>query len=54
MREDRSIGSYGIEDGDSIILQASLSFAKPVIYLFSPSDIDVSVTLRPPKPKDSD
>ncbi|KAG2746392.1 hypothetical protein P692DRAFT_201867792 [Suillus brevipes Sb2] len=45
MREDRSIGSYGIEDGDSIILQVSLSFAKPVIYLFSPSDIDVSVKL---------
>ncbi|KAG1896011.1 uncharacterized protein F5891DRAFT_959245 [Suillus fuscotomentosus] len=46
MREDRSIGSYNIEDGDSINLQAGpLSFAKPVIYLHSPSDIDVSVKL---------
>ncbi|KAG2113732.1 uncharacterized protein F5147DRAFT_650164 [Suillus discolor] len=46
MREDRSIGSYSIEDGDSINLQAGpLSFAKPVIYLHSPSDIDVSVKL---------
>jgi hypothetical protein len=48
MRQDRSIGSYNIKNGDSINLQASpLSgvFAKPVIYLFSPSDIDVSVKL---------
>lgn len=46
MRDDRSIGSYNIEDGDSINLQAGpLCFAKPVIYLHSPSDIDVSVKL---------
>ncbi|KAG2113793.1 uncharacterized protein F5147DRAFT_787794 [Suillus discolor] len=46
MRDDRSIGSYSIEDGDSITLQAGpLCFAKPVIYLHSPSDIDVSVKL---------
>ncbi|KAG1771170.1 hypothetical protein EV702DRAFT_1202059 [Suillus placidus] len=45
MREDRSIGSYNIEDGDSIKLQVSLRFAKPVIYLYSPSEIDVSVKL---------
>ncbi|KAG1749577.1 hypothetical protein EDD22DRAFT_958005 [Suillus occidentalis] len=47
MREDRSIASYGIEDGDSIVLQLGVSgsFAKPVIYLFSPFDIDVSVKL---------
>ncbi|KAG2128624.1 uncharacterized protein EDB93DRAFT_1184327 [Suillus bovinus] len=44
--EDRSIGSYAIEDGDSINLQSGpTSFAKPVIYLHSPADIDVSVKL---------
>ncbi|KAG2036994.1 hypothetical protein BDR03DRAFT_897531 [Suillus americanus] len=45
MRGDLSIGSYNIKDGDSINLQAALRFAKPVIYLYSPSDIDVSVKL---------
>jgi hypothetical protein len=49
MRGDRSIGSYDIKNGDSINLQArallSGTVAKPVIYLFSPSDIDVSVKL---------
>ncbi|KAG1851694.1 hypothetical protein F4604DRAFT_1933975 [Suillus subluteus] len=45
MRGDLSIGSYNIKDGDTINLQASLRIAKPVIYLYSPSDIDVSVKL---------
>ncbi|KAG1844203.1 hypothetical protein DFJ58DRAFT_31194 [Suillus subalutaceus] len=47
LRGDLSIGSYNIKDGDSINLQlqASLRIAKPVIYLYSPSDIDVSVKL---------
>ncbi|KAG1749578.1 hypothetical protein EDD22DRAFT_263502 [Suillus occidentalis] len=50
MRGDRSIGSYDIKNGNSINLQlrldlGSMRVAKPVIYLFSPSDIDVSVKL---------
>ncbi|KAG1851689.1 hypothetical protein F4604DRAFT_1959187 [Suillus subluteus] len=66
MRQDWSIGSYSIKDGDSINLQALPSIGsynikdgdfhdirelahvrggKPVIYLYSPSDIDVSVKL---------
>jgi hypothetical protein len=45
MRQDWSIGSYNIMDGDSVNLQASLRGGKPVIYLYSPSDIDVSVKL---------
>ncbi|KAG2345915.1 hypothetical protein BDR05DRAFT_1012181 [Suillus weaverae] len=43
--EDRSIGSYNIKDGDSIKLRVSWRVKKPVIYLYSPSDIDVSVKL---------
>ncbi|KAG2079205.1 hypothetical protein BDR04DRAFT_1086348 [Suillus decipiens] len=49
MRENRSIGSYNVKDGDSInILPDPLSSPrgkKPVIYIYSPSDIDVSVKL---------
>ncbi|KAG1844198.1 hypothetical protein DFJ58DRAFT_907284 [Suillus subalutaceus] len=65
MRQDWSIGSYSIKDGDFINLQAlsvgsynikdddsvklqpmmELHGKKPVIYLYSPSDIDVSVKL---------
>ncbi|KAG1844211.1 hypothetical protein DFJ58DRAFT_31306 [Suillus subalutaceus] len=49
MSENRSIGSYNIKDGDSINLRVSklksLLLKKPVIYLYSPSDIDVSVKL---------
>jgi hypothetical protein len=45
MRGDWSIKSYNIKDGDSINLQAALRIAKPVIYLYSPSDIEVSVKL---------
>ncbi|KAG1811210.1 uncharacterized protein BJ212DRAFT_1483869 [Suillus subaureus] len=49
MDANRSIDSYNIKDGDSINLQffvcSSPRVKKPVIYLFSPSDIDVSVKL---------
>ncbi|KAG1844209.1 hypothetical protein DFJ58DRAFT_664859 [Suillus subalutaceus] len=46
MRENRSIRSYNVRDGDPISLRAkSLLLKKPVIYLYSPSDIDVSVKL---------
>ncbi|KAG2079206.1 hypothetical protein BDR04DRAFT_1226288 [Suillus decipiens] len=46
MLADRSIGSYNIKNGDSIeILPGILRTKKPVIYLYSPSDIDVSVKL---------
>ncbi|KAG1812600.1 uncharacterized protein BJ212DRAFT_1483207 [Suillus subaureus] len=67
MRQDWSIGSYNIKNGDFINLQAlsigsydiedgdsdsfnpqamlELRGRKPVIYLYSPSDIDVSVKL---------
>ncbi|KAG1889288.1 hypothetical protein F4604DRAFT_833616 [Suillus subluteus] len=42
----KSIGSYNIEDGDSINSKVYVSRQrKPVIYLYSPSDIDVSVKL---------
>ncbi|KAG1799966.1 hypothetical protein EV424DRAFT_439089 [Suillus variegatus] len=43
---NRTIGSYDIEDGDSIDIQVDIMRCrKPVIYLYSPSDIDVSVKL---------
>ncbi|KAG1853274.1 hypothetical protein C8R48DRAFT_723405 [Suillus tomentosus] len=43
---NRTIGSYDIEDGDSIDIQVDrMRVRKPVIYLYSPSDIDVSVKL---------
>ncbi|KAG2037001.1 hypothetical protein BDR03DRAFT_399966 [Suillus americanus] len=47
MSGNRSIGSYNIKDGDSIILKVRTTSRcrKPVIYLYSPSDIDVSVKL---------
>ncbi|KAG1844699.1 hypothetical protein F4604DRAFT_1895092, partial [Suillus subluteus] len=47
MHGNRSIGSYNIKDGHSIILQVRQPqlHRKPVIYLYSPSDIDVSVKL---------
>ncbi|KAG2746391.1 hypothetical protein P692DRAFT_20835970 [Suillus brevipes Sb2] len=41
----RSLRSYNIEDGDSINLPPRLLVKKPIIYLYSPSDIDVSVKL---------
>ncbi|KAG2045303.1 hypothetical protein BDR03DRAFT_32712 [Suillus americanus] len=46
MYANRSFGSYNIEDGDSINLKVQVPqrvVRKPVIYLYSPSDIDVSV-----------
>ncbi|KAG2037000.1 hypothetical protein BDR03DRAFT_920623 [Suillus americanus] len=46
MKEDRSISSYNVRDGSTISLQAKCRLGKkPVIYLYSPSDIDVSVKL---------
>ncbi|KAG1853277.1 hypothetical protein C8R48DRAFT_343061 [Suillus tomentosus] len=47
MHGDRSIRSYNIEDGDSIDIRVNdfLRVKKPVVYLYSPSDIDVSVKL---------
>ncbi|KAG2116996.1 uncharacterized protein F5147DRAFT_810999 [Suillus discolor] len=48
MCANRTIGSYDIEDGDFIDIQVCRRrplCKKPVIYLYSPSDIDVSVKL---------
>ncbi|KAG2116999.1 uncharacterized protein F5147DRAFT_811009 [Suillus discolor] len=47
MHVNRSIGSYNIEDGDSVTMRVNKCALakKPVIYLYSPSDIDVSVKL---------
>jgi hypothetical protein len=46
MRENRSISSYDVRDGGTISLLAKSQLGKkPVIYLYSPSDIDVSVKL---------
>jgi hypothetical protein len=39
----RSLRSYNIEDGDSINLPPRPLVKKPIFYLYSPSDIDVSV-----------
>ncbi|KAG1875368.1 hypothetical protein DFJ58DRAFT_909910 [Suillus subalutaceus] len=47
MLAERSIRSYNIKDGDIINLEVHeiSRTKKPVIYLYSPSDIDVSVKL---------
>ncbi|KAG2136981.1 uncharacterized protein EDB93DRAFT_1253836 [Suillus bovinus] len=50
MHGNRKIASYSIEDGDSIAIRdisyrSRMLTKKPVIYLYSPSDIDVSVKL---------
>jgi hypothetical protein len=45
LRDNRTIGSYNIEDGDPIKIYVQPRCKKPVIYLYSPSDIDVSVKL---------
>ncbi|KAG2745021.1 hypothetical protein P692DRAFT_201720876 [Suillus brevipes Sb2] len=45
LRDDRSIRSYDIRNGDTIILRVKSFVKKPIIYLYSPSDIDVSVKL---------
>ncbi|KAG1789954.1 uncharacterized protein HD556DRAFT_753610 [Suillus plorans] len=48
MQANRSIGSYHIKDGDSVNLEVyddEPYIKKPVIYLYSPSDIDVCVKL---------
>jgi hypothetical protein len=43
------IGSCGLQNGDHIVLLKAQIGGKPVIYLYSPSDIDASVkhTLSP-------
>ncbi|KAG1749576.1 hypothetical protein EDD22DRAFT_958004 [Suillus occidentalis] len=41
----RSLRSYNIEDGDSINLPPMPHVKKPIIYLYSPSNIDVFVKL---------
>ncbi|KAG1841991.1 hypothetical protein C8R48DRAFT_643701 [Suillus tomentosus] len=45
LNHNRSIGSYNISNGDSISFIMEQVGGKPVIYLYSPSDIDVSVKL---------
>ncbi|KAG2031489.1 ubiquitin family protein [Suillus americanus] len=40
-----SIKSYDIEDGDLINFRMEQVGGKPVIYLYSPSDVDISVKL---------
>ncbi|KAG1741920.1 hypothetical protein EDD22DRAFT_973268 [Suillus occidentalis] len=47
LQDDRNIRSYNIRNGDTIRLRIRriLQPKKPVIYLYSPSDIDVSVKL---------
>ncbi|KAG2335782.1 hypothetical protein BDR05DRAFT_971431 [Suillus weaverae] len=45
MDHNRSIGSYGVNKGDIIYIQTEQLGGKPVIYLYSPSDVDVSVKL---------
>ncbi|KAG2128678.1 uncharacterized protein EDB93DRAFT_1214362 [Suillus bovinus] len=42
---NRSIGSYNILDGDSLYFLMDQVGGKPVIYVYSPSDMDVSVKL---------
>ncbi|KAG1762000.1 hypothetical protein EDD22DRAFT_1050898 [Suillus occidentalis] len=45
LQNDRSIRSYDIRNGDTIRLRVIPLTKKPIIYLYSPSDIDVSVKL---------
>jgi hypothetical protein len=46
LQGDRSFRSYNIGNGDTITLIPGISRTKkPIIYLYSPSDIDVSVKL---------
>jgi hypothetical protein len=45
MDTKRSLRSYDIKDGDYIDLLQVMRVGKPVIYLYSPSDFDVSVKL---------
>ncbi|KAG1852767.1 hypothetical protein DFJ58DRAFT_703778 [Suillus subalutaceus] len=45
LHHENSIGSYGIEDGEFINFWIQQVGGKPVIYLYSPSDVDVSVKL---------
>jgi hypothetical protein len=45
LQNNRSIRSYNIRNGDTISLSVTSRTKKPIIYLYSPSDIDVSVKL---------
>ncbi|KAG1764758.1 hypothetical protein EDD22DRAFT_968835 [Suillus occidentalis] len=45
LQSNRSIRSYDIRNGDTIRLRMIPLTKKPIIYLYSPSDIDVSVKL---------
>ncbi|KIK35889.1 hypothetical protein CY34DRAFT_811814 [Suillus luteus UH-Slu-Lm8-n1] len=45
MHTKRSLRAYKIKDGDFIDLLPVMRLKKPVIYIYSPSDIDVSVKL---------
>ncbi|KIK40129.1 hypothetical protein CY34DRAFT_807492 [Suillus luteus UH-Slu-Lm8-n1] len=45
LQNNRSIRSYDIRNGDTIRLKVMPLIKKPIIYLYSPSDIDVSVKL---------
>jgi hypothetical protein len=42
---DMSIRDLGIQDRDVILARRELRGGKPVVYLFSPSEVDASVTL---------
>jgi hypothetical protein len=43
--EQNTVGEAGIENGDSIDVLPELRIGKPVIYLFSPTPLEASVTL---------
>ncbi|KAG1739617.1 hypothetical protein EDD22DRAFT_1045216 [Suillus occidentalis] len=45
LQNDRSIRSYDIRNGDTIRLRVIPLTKKPIIYLYLPSDIDISVKL---------
>ncbi|KAG1736357.1 hypothetical protein EDB19DRAFT_1721864 [Suillus lakei] len=45
MDHKSSIGSYDVENGDSMRFWVEQTGGKPVIYLYSPTDVDVSVKL---------
>ncbi|KAF9045937.1 hypothetical protein BDZ89DRAFT_942316 [Hymenopellis radicata] len=45
LEDDRSIGEYNIQDKATIELRLQLKGGKPVIYLRSPTEIDVTVRL---------
>lgn len=42
----QTVGYYGLEDGDEVLLIPEQVGGKPIIYLYSPTAIDASVKLR--------